>query len=191
MNGASNWFGSEPGGLRDPSAARRRLVGRTNLSRSLVHGVRASAGAARSHLVPPEDVKQVLALPAPDRIVWLPIVLDVEEALHPLEELEVVLVLSLDELVHIDVALDVILLEGLLEDLVVLNIFVVVLGSPLDLCHGYSAREAGINDLTIKSTGSALLDLSELQLEEIVGPGQELSATHEERALHHTNSVRL
>jgi hypothetical protein len=100
----------------------------------------------------------------------LPIVLDIEEALHPLEELKVVLVLSLYELVHIDVALDVVLLEGLLEDLVVLNIFVVVLGSPFDFCHGYSAREAGIDDLTIKSTSSALLDLSELQLKEIVRP---------------------
>jgi hypothetical protein len=66
-----------------------------------------------------------------------------------------------------------------------------VLGSPFDLCHGYSAWEAGIDDLTIKSTGGALLDLSELQLEEIVRPGKELSTTHEERALHHTNSVRL
>jgi len=191
MNRACNWLGCDTSGFWDTSAAGWNLVGRTNLSRGLVHCARVSAGATKSHLVSTKDVKQVLTLPTPDRIVWLPILLDVEEALHPLEEHKVVLVLSLHELVHIDGALDIILLEGLLEDLVVLNIFVVVISSPLDLCHGYSAREAGVNDLTIKSTGSALLDLSELQLEEIVGPGKELPTTHEERALHHTNSVRL
>ena len=170
MNRARDWLGCDTTGFRDTSGARRDLVGRTNLSRGLVHCARVSAGATQSHLVSTKDVKQVLTLPSPDRIVRLPIVLDVEEALHPLEELKVILVLGLHELVHIDVALDVVLLEGLLEDLVVLNIFVVVLGSPFDFCHGYSAREAGIDDLTIKSTSSALLDLSELQLKEIVRP---------------------
>lgn len=191
MNRATYWLSCDASGFRSAGAARRNLNGRTNLTRGLVHGARASAHATRSHLVSTEDVKQVLALPTPDRVIRLPIELDVEEALHPLEELKVVLVLSLDELVHIDVALDVVLLEGLLEDLVVLHIFVVVLGSPLDLCHGYRARVAGINDLTIECTCCALLDLCELQLEEIIRPGEELPATHEERALHHTNSVRL
>ena len=108
-----------------------------------------------------------------------------------MKEFKVVLILRLDELIDIDVALDVILLEGLLQDLIVLDVFIVMLGLPPDLRHGNRPWVASVDDLAINSTGSALLNLGQLQREEIVGPRKQLSTSDEERAFHHSDSVRL
>jgi hypothetical protein len=106
-----------------------------------------------------------------------------------LKELKVVLILSLHQLIYIDIALDVIFRESLLKYLVVFYILVVVLSIPLNLAHGDSARVASVNDLAIDCSRGALLNLGQLQVEEVIDPGEELSTTHEESAIHHSDSV--
>jgi len=64
------------------------------------------------------------------RVVLLPV------GLEPLAELEVVQVASLHQLGDIDVPLDSVLVEGVLEDLVVVDELVLVLGTPLDPLEG-------------------------------------------------------
>jgi len=87
------------------------------------------------------------------------IVLDIEETLHPLQELEIVLILSLNELVNVDVALDVVFQKDLLQNLIVFDIFVVVLCIPSDLSHWDCARVASVDDLAIHGSCCALLNL--------------------------------
>lgn len=90
------------------------------------------------------------------------------------------MVLGFYKLIHIDIALDIVLLESLLKNLVVFDVFVVMLGSPLDLGHGNSPGVNGVDDLAVDGARRALLDLGQLQVEEIVDPSEQLSATHEE-----------
>jgi len=76
---------------------------------------------------------ELLVLSPAKGVVWLATVVLLEVSFQPLTELEVVLVSRLGELGDFDVTLDAILVEGLLENLVVLNEFVFVFGIPLNL----------------------------------------------------------
>jgi len=76
---------------------------------------------------------ELLVLSPTKGVVWLATVVLLEVSFQPLTELEVVLVSRLGELGDFDVTLDAILVEGLLENLVVLNEFVFVFGIPLNL----------------------------------------------------------
>ena len=61
-------------------------------------------------------------------------------------------------------SLDTILVEGTLQDFVVLNELVLVLGSPLDSREWEGARVERVKHGTVDSTSGALLDLGQLQL---------------------------
>jgi len=76
---------------------------------------------------------ELLVLSPTKGVVWLATVVLLEVSFQPLTELEVVLVSRLGELGDFNVTLDAILVEGLLENLVVLNEFVFVFGIPLNL----------------------------------------------------------
>ena len=76
---------------------------------------------------------ELLVLSPAKGVVWLATVVLLEVSFQPLTELEVVLVSRLGELGDFNVTLDAILVEGLLENLVVLNEFVFVFGIPLNL----------------------------------------------------------
>lgn len=66
------------------------------------------------------------------------------------------------------VSLDSVLVEGVLEDLVVLDVLVVELSSPLHLREIERAWVDGIHDLAVHGSRGALLDLGELKLQERV-----------------------
>lgn len=153
--------GSRGLGLR-ATGSRCGGLNSTHLGRGLVGGSGARAYSTDCYFIAAKDVEEVLPLAAAHRIIGLAVVLDVEEALHPLEELKVILVLSLHKLVHINVTLDLVLREGLLQNFEVLDIFVVMLGAPLNFGHGYRSRIYGVDDLAVDGTGSALLDLGQL-----------------------------
>ena len=97
-------------------------------------------------------------------VVWLATVVLLEVSFQPLAELEVVLVSSLLELGDIDVTLDSVLVEGLLENLVVLNEFILVFGIPLHLAEVESSGIEAVHHGAVHGSSCALLDLGELKL---------------------------
>mmetsp|Transcript_88584 Transcript_88584/g.268572 ORF Transcript_88584/g.268572 Transcript_88584/m.268572 type:complete len:372 (+) Transcript_88584:332-1447(+) len=108
-------------------------------------------------------------------------------ALHPLQELEVVLVLRSDETVNIHVPLDMVLVEGRLQHLVIWYEFVVNLGIPVDLAHGDGVRMTGVDNLAIDSPIGALLHLGQVYLQEPIDPLQQVAPRHKECTLHHAD----
>jgi len=82
-----------------------------------------------------------LPLAAGDRILVGEVRVDaVVVGLEPLHELEVVLLLGLDEFVHVDLALDAVLEEQALQNLLVLNLLLLLVGAPFHLRHGHLVR---------------------------------------------------
>lgn len=69
-------------------------------------------------------------------VLLVGVVVRVEEPLEPLQELEVVGVLALDEFLDLDGLGDVVLGERQLQDLEVLDVLVLVLGLPVDPVQG-------------------------------------------------------
>ena len=89
---------------------------------------------------------KLLVLAASNSVVLLTIIVLLEVCLEPLAELEVVQVASLHQLGDVDVALDSVLVEGLLEDLVVIDELVFVLGAPLDSTESERPRVEGVQE---------------------------------------------
>ena len=89
--------------------------------------MRRSANFATS-----QNVVKLLVLASCERVIFLAIVVLLKVSLQPLAELKVVEILALGELGDVDMSLDSVLVEGVLEDLVVLYELVLVLGAPLD-----------------------------------------------------------
>mmetsp|Transcript_767 Transcript_767/g.1451 ORF Transcript_767/g.1451 Transcript_767/m.1451 type:complete len:329 (-) Transcript_767:70-1056(-) len=196
--------GSADGGWRRPlrpgSSSRRPFLG--------LHGLRAP-GAPRHHRGPRlevlllcaaflyEDIRhrrlrpnwQGLALSSGDRIVVdaAAAALPLPEALHPLQELQIVLILCTDKLVNRDVPLNVQLVESDLQDLVVGDVLVLRLRHPVDLAHGYAAWLARVNDLAVDGTAGALFDLRQVHLQQAINPLEEVTAGDEEGAFHHAH----
>ena len=164
---------------------------RGHLSWRLVGGSRTSRSTTDGYFIASHYIEKILSLATTHWIICTSVVLDIKKALHPLHKLEVVLVFGLNELVNINIALDIVLQECLLQNLVVLDIFVVVLCVPLNFIHRNSARVARINDLAIQCSCGALLNLGQLKLEEIIGPREQLSTPHEEGSIHHANCVSV
>lgn len=105
-----------------------------------------------------------MVLSAGEGVVLITGVILLEVSLEPLAELEVVEVAGLDELANINVPLDSVLVEGVLEDLVVVDELVLVLGSPLDSREGERVRVERVEDGAVDGARSTLLDLGELKL---------------------------
>ena len=63
--------------------------------------------------------------------------------------LEVVLILSFDKLVYLDVFLDTVFIEGGLENLVVLNILIIEFGTPFDFVEIEGTWVNSVHDLGI------------------------------------------
>jgi hypothetical protein len=85
-----------------------------------------------SNLASTENVGEILTLATTNGIVGLSIIVLLEVSFQPLAELQIVLVLCFHELAHLDMALDAVLVEGLLQHFVVLNKLMFVLRVPLD-----------------------------------------------------------
>ena len=102
---------------------------------------------------------QLLIFAAGKRIILFSVVVLLEVSFEPLAELKVVQVLGLNQLCNIDVALDSILVKGLLKHLVVLDVLVLVLSVPLDTREWESARIERVHHCTVDCTCSALLNL--------------------------------
>lgn len=113
----------------------------------------------------------------------------VEEPLEPLYELQVVLVLALRKLFNFDVLLDVALLEGLLQNLEVLDELPLVACSPVHLADLDLARKHRIEYLAVDGSGAQLFDLREVEIEEAVGPVEKVGLRDEEGTLHHTYAL--
>jgi hypothetical protein len=101
---------------------------------------------------------------------------------------------------YIYVTSDPILLEGCLEDLVVVDVLVVILGLPVNFAHLHTTRVNGINNLTVDGPSSALLNFLNVQLssnnlfmnfylKECVEPVDYLVFANEERRVHDPNVI--
>lgn len=112
------------------------------------------------NLTATENVEKILAFAAAERIVGFPVVVLFEESLEPLAELEVILVPGLGQFSDFDVSFDAVLVESGLETLVVLNVFVLMFGLPLNLAEGECPREETVHHCAIHSTSRTLLNLS-------------------------------
>lgn len=132
---------------------------------------------------------KLLVLTAGKRVILLTIVVLLEVGLKPLAELKVVQVLSLDELGNVDVALDSVLVKGLLEDLVVVDVLVLGIGVPLDPAEGEGARVEGVKDGAVDGPGGALLNLGQLELQVRVEPVEDVLLAHEVGLVHHANRL--
>lgn len=71
---------------------------------------------------------EILVFASCQGVVFVTTVILLEVSLKPLAELEVVKIASLDELCDIDMSLDSVLIKGGLQELVVVNELVLVLG---------------------------------------------------------------
>mmetsp|Transcript_46766 Transcript_46766/g.138160 ORF Transcript_46766/g.138160 Transcript_46766/m.138160 type:complete len:314 (-) Transcript_46766:2-943(-) len=181
-----------PGGR--PAAGRRRaqLLLRARRARPGVQrGVLLLAASdQRAHRCP-GPLRHGLPLPRLRRVVVLAAgAFPLPVALHPLQELQVVLVLAADELVHVNVLVDAVLVERRLKHLVVGDVLVLRLRHPVHLLHGDGARVAGVQDLAVDGAARALLDLGQAHLEQPVHPREEVPARNEEGALHHADCGR-
>jgi hypothetical protein len=108
-----------------------------------------------------------LILAAAEGVVRFTIVILLEVGLEPLAELEIILVLCLSELPNLDVTLDAVLVEGVLEEFVVIDKFVFVFGVPLDLTDGEGAGVEAVHDGAVDGSGGALFNLAEVELQKV------------------------
>jgi len=108
----------------------------------------------------------VIAFPSSfDRIVLLTdISISVETFSEPLQKLKVVLILALDQLLHIDIPLSLDLGEALLKNFEIIDILILIFGLPVNFAQG------NIHELTEDGPSSKLLYFGEVGLEEIVDP---------------------
>ena len=120
-----------------------------------------------TNLTTSQDIMEILVITATKSIVFFAIVILVEVRLQPLAELEVVKIAGLDQFGHIDVTLDTVLVEGLLEDFVVLDELMLVLCTPLDSFDWESARVESVEYGAVNGTSSTLLNLGKLQLRRV------------------------
>ena len=106
----------------------------------------------------------MLILAASQGVVLISVVVLLEVGFEPLTELEVVEIASLHELGYIDMALDAVLIEGLLQHLVVVDELVLVLGTPLNSAECEGSRVERVQNGAVDGPSRALLDLGQLQL---------------------------
>lgn len=119
---------------------------------------------------------QLLVAPPTQSVVLLAsLSVDIEYFPEPLQELQIVLVLALDEPLDVDVFVNAQLGETLLQDFEVSDKLILELGLPVDLGHGQLARVEDIGELAIDCPRAQLLDLAEIGFEEIVDPVQKFS----------------
>ena len=97
---------------------------------------------------------KVLSVPPGDGVVLLTAVVELEILLYPLAHFGVVEETALGQLIDVQVLLNSVFPEGIVEDLVVFNIFVVELCSPLDAGEVESARVDFVNDLAVHRASS-------------------------------------
>lgn len=102
---------------------------------------------------------EILVITATKSIIFFAIVILIEVGLEPLAELEVVKVAGLDQFGHIDVTLDTVLVEGLLEDFIVIDELVFVLCLPLYSFDWEGAREESVEHGAVNGTSGTLLNL--------------------------------
>lgn len=96
------------------------------------------------NFVSSKDIVQILILSACKSIVLISAIILLKVSLEPLAELKVVEISCLCELAHFDMPFDSILVKGVLEYFVILNILVLVFGSPLDLAEWKRAWEESV-----------------------------------------------
>ena len=108
---------------------------------------------------------ELLILTSTKRVVIVTIVVLFEVSFQPLAELKVVKGTRFDELSHIDVSLDAILIESSLKHLVVLNELVLALGVPLDTREGEGSGVEGVEDGAVDGAGRTLLNFGQVELQ--------------------------
>lgn len=125
-------------------------------------------------------IKHQLILSPPELriVIAAGVTIAVENLLEPLQKLQVVLVLALDQLLDLDVLEDAQFGEALLEDLEVGDELVVELGLPVYLSQWDLVGIEDVDELAVDRTRAQLLDLGEVGLEEVVHPAQQLPAGH-------------
>ena len=74
------------------------------------------------------------------------------------------MVLRLDKLSYFDMSFDPVFVEGRLKNFIVFNIFIFVLGIPLNFTELESAGIKTVEDCAVDCTSGTLFDLCKLQL---------------------------
>jgi len=133
---------------------------------------------------------EILIFASCQGIVFVTAEVLLEVGLEPLTELEVVKVAGLNELGNIDVSLDAIFVEGSLQELVVVNELMLVLGAPLNSSECERARIERVKYCAVDGASCALLDLGELQLKVGIHPVEDVYFAYEVGLIHHANRLR-
>jgi hypothetical protein len=140
-----NWLGNTATHAARSTAGSGLTTGSTSHRSSWL----GTISGGRRDLSTTKDVEELLAFAATYGIVGLTIVVLFEVGFEPLAELKVVLVLSLGELSNFDVSLDTVLVEGVLENLVIFDEFVLMLGIPFYLGELKGSRVETIHDSAV------------------------------------------
>ena len=127
----------------------------------------ASVLRHRVHFVSTSNVVEILVLAAARAVVGLAVVVLVEKGLDPLAELQVVLVLGVFQFANVNMALDAVLVKSSLQNLVVLDKFVLVLCLPLDTAKGERVGVQAVHNCAVNRTSSALFNLLHTQLQRV------------------------
>jgi hypothetical protein len=130
-----------------------------------------------------------LALSTLIGIVWFSGVVKIEVPFDPLAKLEVILIFGFYELVDLNMPLDPILIKRVLQNLIVLNVFIIKLSAPLDFCKIEATWVDRIHNLAVNRSSGALLDFSKLDVHELVHPLQYNALTDKEGTLHHSDII--
>jgi hypothetical protein len=81
-----------------------------------------------------------------------------KKGFEPLGELKVVLVASLGQFAHFDVALDAVFVKTILKNFVIFNKFIFVLGIPLNFAVREGSRIQTVHYAAVDSTSGTLLN---------------------------------
>jgi hypothetical protein len=109
---------------------------------------------------------------------------NVEVSLHPLTELEIVLILALHKLLDVDGLNDSETIPGFLKDLEVLDELNFGSGVEVHSVKRKLAREESISHLTKGNPRANLFHLCVIKGQEIIDPTKKLCATYKVSALH-------
>ena len=96
--------------------------------------------------------------------------------MEPLQELQIILVLTFNQPLDFDILINPKFSETLLEEFVVVDELVLGFGFEVEFGRGDAAGVEGVEDLAVGDAGAELLDFGEGGVGEGVDPGEQLAA---------------
>ncbi len=118
-------------------------------------------------------------------------VMQVKISFHPLYKFEVILVFRFGKFLNVDVFENFAFGKSELQNFKIADELPLIYCVETDSLKGDFSRVHDIQDLAINGTGSELLYFGEVDLEQLVDPGEKLSFGDEECTFHDANTLTL